>query len=121
DWIGREDTDFENEALLDGPAPGHLVRAEDVTIAVGRDRLRIRAISKGPSLVVIPFYFSHCLRTTMHGSSQPAELRRADLALNGVVFNGDLHAAIQYRQGPFQQANRRVDDLVDDRRLMQPH
>jgi hypothetical protein len=119
DWIGDGKNDFEESALLDGPEPGPIIRASQPTIRVERDGLRVRATSGGRSLVVIPFAFSRCLRVTAEGSARPPELRRADLALTGILFDGELDVTIQYRQGPFQQARCRLDDFADERRLIQ--
>jgi hypothetical protein len=121
DWIGSADSDFAETAVLEGSDPGLLVRAEDVTILVERDGLRVRAKSRGRSLLVIPFSFSHCLRASANSGGAATALRRADLALTGVLFDRELDVTIQYRQGPFQQTGCRLEDLADDRRLIEAH
>jgi hypothetical protein len=47
-------------------------------------------------------------------SLRPPELRRADLLLTGILFDGDLDVTIQYRQGPFEAVNCRLYDRNDD-------
>jgi hypothetical protein len=120
-WIGRAENDFERAAILDGPDPGPLLPATDVEVRIEQDGIAVRASSAGRSLVVIPFQFSHCLRAVSRAAGKPPELRRANLALTGLLFDGEVDAVIAYRQGPFQQPNCRLDDLADDTRLIQPH
>jgi hypothetical protein len=117
DWIGRTENDFERTAILEGPDPGPLSPAKDIDIRIQRDGIAVRGSSPGRSLVVLPFQFSHCLRAVMHGAGKPPELRRADVALTGLLFDGDLDVTIAYLQGPFQNALCRLDDFVADRRL----
>jgi hypothetical protein len=119
DWLSGANNNLEHSAILAGSDPGGLSPATDIEIFVERDGVRVRAKSPGRSLIVIPFYFSHCLRAIDHDNRQQPELRRADLALTGVLFNGDLNVTIKYWQGPFQQARCRLDDLAEDRRLIQ--
>jgi len=116
-WIGRAENNFERTAVLDEPDPGPLLPAANVEIRIERDGVAVRARSRGRSLVVIPFQFSHCLRAVSQGAGAPAELRRANLALTGLLFDGDLDTTIAYRQGPLQNARCRLDDFADDRRL----
>jgi hypothetical protein len=119
DWIGRTENDFQRTAILDEPDPGRLLPATNVDIRIERDGVTVRARSRGRSLLVIPFQFSHCLRVVSHAAEKPPELRRTNLVLTGLLFDGDLDATIAYRQGPFENARCRLDDFVDDRRLTQ--
>ena len=116
-WIGQAEDNFERTAVLDGPDPGPLLPAANVEIRIERDGVAVRARSRGRSLVVIPFQFSHCLRAVSQAAGKSPELRRANLALTGLLFDGDLDTIIAYRQGPLQNVRCRLDDFADDRRL----
>jgi hypothetical protein len=119
-WVSSAENDFERAAILDGPDPGPLSRAIDINIWIERDGIRVRAKNTGQSLVVIPFHFSHCLRAISRNEQlPPPELRRANLALTGLLLSGsgNVDVTIQYRQGPFQNMRCRLDDLADDKRL----
>lgn len=120
EWLGNPTNDFQRKALLAGANPGQLVKATDIDITVERGGLRVRASSQGRSLVVIPFQFSHCLRATRHNGSTP-ELRRVDLLLTGILFEGALDTTIEYQQGAFRGANCRLSDLADDRTFVNSH
>ena len=114
-WI--DVNNFEHRALLAEPVPSSLVAATDIAINVEHDGIRIRALSSGQSLVVIPFQFSHCLQATSHIGPQAPEIRRADFMLTGLLFSGRLDTTIRYRQGPFQGTWCRLEDAKDDRNL----
>ncbi len=114
EWLGDPAHDFTAEALLAGDNPGPLVPAASIGIVVEKGGIRVRATSPGKSLVVIPFQFSHCLRASAGNTAAP-ELRRADLLLTGVLFEGELDTTIKYRQGPFEGVSCRIRDLQEDR------
>ena len=118
DWIGRTENHFEHTAILDGPDAGPLLPASNIEIRIEQDGLAVHARSAGRSLVIVPFQFSHCLQVLSHSAGNPPELRRANLALTGMLFDGDLDVMIAYRQGPLQHARCRLDDFADDRRLI---
>ena len=114
EWLGDVANDLDRTALLAGPSQGDLVKATGIDIAIERGDIRVRAKSQGRSLVVVPFQFSHCLRSIARKGAAP-ELRRADLLLTGILFEGVLDAAIEYRQGAFEGTDCRLKDLADDR------
>lgn len=118
DWLGRKDANFRQEAILAGPPPGDLNEARNISITIERGGIRVRANATGQSLVVIPFQFSNCLKVTYSNNAATPELRRADFILTGILFHGDLDATIQYRQGPFQSVQCRLDDRRDASALL---
>lgn len=120
EWLGREENDLERRAVVAGPPPGPLVPARDIRITVIPDGLEIQAESAGRSLVVIPFQYSHCWEVVPRAGSSSPDLRRVDLLLTGLVFEGKLDAAIRIRLGPFQGWRCRLTDLADSRALAAP-
>src|SRR5262249_53578960 len=117
DWLGDPGTDFRRTALLAGAGVGPLVEATDIAVSVVRGGLLLRVPRLGRSLVVVPFQFSHCLRAVAR-NGRPPELRRANLLLTALVFEGELDADIAYRQGAFLGGDCRLRDLAEDRRFV---
>jgi len=118
EWLGREDTDLERRAILAGPAPGELVPARALRITIVQDGFRIQAESAGRSLVVIPFQYSHCWEAIPREGMSLPDLRRADLILTGLVFEGGLDTTLQYRLRPFHGGGCLLKDLEDSKALM---
>jgi len=119
DWLGNAQADFGRTALLTGPKVAELSPASDISIIVERDGIRVLANSLGHSLVVIPFQFSNCLQVVPRDNSRAPDLRRANLLLTGLLFEGRLDATIKYRQAPFQGTFCRLKDLEDDMSLVE--
>jgi hypothetical protein len=113
EWLGRAESDFEREAVLDGPDPGRLVPATNIAITIERDGIRVRANSAGRSLVVVPFEYSRCWAASPHNGTAAPELRRADFLLMGLLFEGNLDTRLQYRLAPFRQQFCRLTDFND--------
>src|SRR5262249_3165443 len=55
--------DPQRDVVVEAELPTNLVRADSVSVTVEAGaQLHIQAISRGHSLLVLPFEFSHCLR-----------------------------------------------------------
>lgn len=93
-------------------APG-LVPARHAAIVIERDGIRIRALSEGRSVLVIPFDYSRCL-VLGHGRGS-ARLFRANLFSTGIEFVGALDRPIRFAYGPFTETRCRLRDLADFR------
>jgi hypothetical protein len=116
DWLGDEQVDLSRTAMLAGREPGPLTRAERISISIEPGGIRVRAISSGKSLIVVPFAFSNCLQISSIKPRDVAfapELRRADLLLTGVLFDHELDALIEYRQSPFRNASCSLKNVAD--------
>lgn len=116
-WLGREDADFRRTAMLSGSDIGPFKEAHDIAIQIERGGWRVRANSDGHSLLVVPFAFSNCLQVVHSENASTPELRRADLLLTGIIFDRALDAAVKYRQGPFENAECRLNDFSEIKSL----
>ena len=93
---------------------GPLVPAHLEAFQVDRGRFRIRATSKGRSVLVLPMEFSRCLTLRPdNGKASKARLFRADLLMTGVLFEKNLDATISYRTGPVFGSRCRLRDAAD--------
>ena len=110
-WLGERNVDFKQVAILEGVGGGAFQAARDISIRVERGGWRARATSEGHSLLVVPFAYSNCLQVVHSDSGQIPQLRPADLLLTGIIFDRVLDATIEYRQGPFENADCRLKDF----------
>jgi hypothetical protein len=104
-WLGETNVDFKQTSMLAGSDTGPLKAARDISIRIVRRGWHVSARSEGRSLVVVPFAFSNCLRVARWENGSMPELRRANLLLTGIIFDGTLDATVEYRQGPFENAS----------------
>ena len=120
-WLTQSAIDFETTAILPAQAiePGGLTRATDVAMIGERGGFRVRAVTSGDSLIILPIQFSHCLRASANNGSTQPKVVRADFLLTGLYFHGVLDSLIEYRQGPFVGTSCGLEDLRDDRDAMQ--
>jgi hypothetical protein len=96
--------------------PGPLTAAKLESFTVGHDHYRLRATSVGPSILLLPFEFSRCLKISDTAGGMP-RLFRADLLLTGVQFERQLDARISFHTGPFFNSRCRLEDLADSNRM----
>ena len=103
--------DPQRDVVVDGALPANLVRADSVSVTVEAGaQLHIQGISRGHSLSVLPFEFSHCLRLhAPRGAS--ASLLPVNLQQTGLIFDGQTELNIEYRFGLFGEAQCRGADL----------
>jgi hypothetical protein len=112
---------FEEEVLLFDELPSPtLVQAESAWIAFERGGVRIRAKSRGTSLLVLPLQFSNSLEVVPTQSGAGAErvkLVRTNLLQAGIFFSGDIDVKIAHVFGPFRGTAGRRRDIEDCKRL----
>lgn len=108
--------DPEQMAIVENQVPYDLVTANSARITVAKGpRLEINADSPGRSLLVLPFEYSHCL--DLRTINPSARLYPVDLFLSGLLFEGHLHATVEYRYGIFENHNCRRADVERADRL----
>jgi hypothetical protein len=112
---------LEKTVIVDQPLRDDLTTATLKTFSVDRDHYRVRAVSEGPDVLLLPIEFSRCLRVSSRSAGILPELFRADLLLTGVVFENELDADISFHSGPFSNSRCRLDDLADANRLDMGH
>jgi len=108
---------LEKTAIVDQPLRDGLTTATLKTFSVDRDRYRVRAVSDGPAMLLLPIEFSRCLRVSSRSAGVLPRLFRADLLLTGILFEDELDADISFYSGPFSNSRCRLDDFADANRL----
>jgi hypothetical protein len=78
-----------------------------------RNRFRIRAVSKGRSLLLLPVSFSNCWHFVKKRGDPGARIIRANVAMSAVVFTGEIDATVAFDFGLFSQHRQRWLDLAD--------
>ncbi len=116
--MSQADFDPARVVVVQAPLPDHLVPLTSSQIRVERGQLRISAVSKGRSVMLLPVEYSHCLDlTTDEKETTPPLLFRADLLQTGVLFSGKLNGTLKFFTGPFQNAGCRLEDIDDMKRM----
>jgi len=113
--MSNHDLRLDQVVVASEPLPNQLQKAELIDFRVEPDAFIIRARSEGPSVLLLPWEFSRCLKITTR--SGVARLFRADLLLTGVLFQGKLDATITFQTGPLIDSRCRLKDLHDSRQL----
>jgi hypothetical protein len=108
--------DLEKTVIVDQPLRDGLTTATLKTFSVDRDGYRIRAVSDGPAMLLLPIEFSRCLGVSSRSAGLP-RLFRADLLLTGILFENELDTDISFYSGPFSNSRCRLDDFADANRL----
>jgi hypothetical protein len=111
----RENRDrLDQVAIVTDDLASTTAQARNVAITIERDGVRIRASSDGPTHILLPLQFSHCL-VVVNGS--PARLIRANLFQTLVSFDGELDARLEFRFGLFADNKCRIRDGQDNKAL----
>ena len=96
----KSGADLRAVAFVQGAAPRESLARAEVDITPFPGRIRIVGRSEGPAFVVLPILYTRCLRVADVGSGTKApELRRADLALAGLTFDGAVDVTLKAELG----------------------
>lgn len=110
--------DFTRTVFLSEPVAGPLVPATEPRMTVERGGVRISALSKGTSIILVPVQFSHCLAATHHGSPPTRfSMHRANLVATAIVFSGQLDVSLRLENAPLQHSFCRYRDVEDIKAL----
>jgi hypothetical protein len=101
-------------AVVTEDVPATAIQARNVTIAIERDGIRIRAHSEGPAHIVLPIQFSNCLVVVDGG---PVRLRRVNLMQTLMSFAGAIDVRIEFHFGLFADNSCRLRDARDNQAL----
>ncbi|MBS0534151.1 MAG: hypothetical protein JSR72_08845 [Proteobacteria bacterium] len=105
--IASDGFEPKRDAVVEEAIGSELVPAQSVSVSFERGPvLRIRAVSPGQSLLVLPFEFSHCQHVA---GSQGARLIPVNLQQLGLLFDRTADVSIEYRYGVFDSACRGAD------------
>jgi len=88
--VSAVEFDPTRQVVLLAPLDQQLVPARDMRMSWIRGGLHLSGKSDGTSLVVLPQQFSHCLRAR----DPRVRLVRANLALTGMVFSGNVDTVV---------------------------
>jgi hypothetical protein len=83
-------------------------------MTIERDGVRIKATSDGPTHILLPLQFSHCL-VVVNGAA--ARLTRANLFQTLMSFDRTVDARIEFRFGLFADNSCRLRDGLDNKAL----
>jgi len=102
--IGNPETDFRKTVLLKNQIPGTLYPAKRSEVRILGDHLSVTAASKGKSIIVLPFEFSHCIEMENLESNDenPPELIQVNLDQIGLLFNKSAHVNLRYHFTPLK-------------------
>ncbi len=110
--------DFRTDVLLTVPQSEPLVEASTQAFEVTLDGVRVSAESAGPSLLLLPIQYSHCLEPVFDGNRPEGfAILRANIVSTAIRFDGRLDVKLVSRNGPFLNSLCRLRDIEDLRRL----
>jgi hypothetical protein len=101
-------------AIVTDDLPSTTVQARSVVMTIERDGVRIQATSDGPTHILLPLQFSHCL-VVVNGAA--ARLSRANLFQTLMSFERAVDAHIEFRFGLFADNSCRLRDGLDNKAL----
>jgi hypothetical protein len=111
----RENKDrLDQVAVVTDDLPPTTAQARDVVMTVERDGVRIQATSDGPTHILLPLQFSHCLIVV---NDPGARLSRANLFQTLMSFDRVVDARIEFRFGLFVDNGCRLRDGLDNKAL----
>ncbi len=110
----RTRTRLDQVAVVSDDIPSATARARNVTMTIERDGIRVRAESDGPTHVVLPVQFSHCL-AVVNGAA--VRLDRVNLLQTLMTFAGAVDAKIEFHFGLFANNRCRLQDGTDTKAL----
>jgi hypothetical protein len=101
-------------AIVTDDLPSTTAQARSVVMTIERDGVRIQATSDGPTHILLPLQFSHCL-VVVNGAA--ARLTRANLFQTLMSFDRTVDARIEFRFGLFTDNSCRLRDGLDNKAL----
>jgi hypothetical protein len=111
----RENKDRLDEvAVITDDLPSTTAQARSVAMTIERDGIRIQATSDGPTHILLPLQFSHCL-VVVNGAE--VRLTRANLFQTLMSFDRAVDARIELRFGLFADNTCRLRDGLDNKTL----
>jgi hypothetical protein len=113
--IGDPNFDFRKTVVLDEPLDVSLEPAASSSATLVRGGWRVRAVSRGRSLLLLPLQFSSCLSLTadQRDGGKVLALRRANLASTALVFEGTVDIGLSLHVSPFSGAYCRLRDAQE--------
>ena len=85
------------------PGTAALLPARDASLVFEGPTLSFKAASDGPSIVLLPVDYSHCLEVETLAGPAPI-LFRANVALTGILFDKQVEVRLLHRTGPISNA-----------------
>ncbi|HVN27746.1 MAG TPA: hypothetical protein VMT64_04630, partial [Candidatus Binataceae bacterium] len=101
--------------------PKDAVPALPARLTFTRGGFKLEAKSPGPSVIVLPLQFSHCLASRVTAGDPDAHLIRVDLALTGLVFRREVAMDVQYRRWPRGSVACQAADYNEASALIKPN
>jgi len=104
--IIKAESIFQNDrpvAVVSDQKIGDMINCEKASIWYNKNGIKINAKAPGPSCLLLPITFSHCLKikSNFSKSTIPPRLVRANLAQTLLIFENEFDGEIQYESSPF--------------------
>ena len=104
--IIKAESIFQNDrpvAVVSDRKIGDMINCEKASIWYNKNGIKINAKALGPSCLLLPITFSHCLKikSNFSKSTIPPRLVRANLAQTLLIFENEFDGEIQYESSPF--------------------
>jgi hypothetical protein len=115
--------DFRKSAIVDALPAGQLVPADDGRITFEKGFIRVTAVSRESSVLLLPLQFSHCLSVKTNRRDERGrepELIRMNVMQAGLVFSGSIEVEIRFSAGPFDHPFGRIRDHLDFHKHYRP-
>ena len=117
--LGRADFDFRKDFVLAERLDVNLVSASEATFYADGRLLRIKASSKGSSILLLPLEYSHCIKIEeVTAKQRKSRLVRVNLVQTGVLFEHSIDATLHYFTGPFNNSSCRLKDSDEFKQLV---
>ena len=111
----RENKDrLDQVAIVTDDLASTTAQARNVVMTIERDGVRIQASTEGPTHILLPLQFSHCL-VIVNGAA--ARLSRANLFQTLMSFDRAVDARIEFQFGLFADNACRRRDGLDNKAL----
>lgn len=105
-------------AILFSPTKDTLVPVDTSSITLEQGGYRIRATSKGRTLLILPLEYSRCNELLVQSGNMP-RMMRTNIALTGLLFENSMDVVLTTRIGPFSHPRCRLADYWDFKAITQ--
>jgi|GEM_PF-5339071 len=93
--------------------PKNLSVAYEAEFSFGKNKIGVKAKSKGFSLIVLPLQFSHCYKVHNEEDNPDIKVIRANIVQTGILFKDDLDTEMFFNFGVSRNAKCRAKDVQD--------
>lgn len=114
--MSREDFNPQKTLVIygdDSLSKYELVEARNAELLYWKDHIKIKAKSKGTSILLLPIEYSNTLSIKNNAFDSKIRLFRANIGLTGVLFDNDLNIELHQDLSPFSGLFLKIKDYID--------